>query len=702
MKMGSGAYKYYRFAVLFVFLAAAMMQSGCGSNSSSGSNGTDNARTLLPHQPIAVWAYPDSNTVKGTVNIGVVAYHSRGVKSVDMSIDNGPITSITEETVNPDTGEYEFVLTVDSTALTDGPHTIQATAVPEDNGTTAELAEITLFVANSVVFSTWYVDCNAVDDSGDGSLANPWKTLGRALGTEWTTQNDPHANSGDLVLLVNDTCAYDLAQDKYGDFTQYVTIKPDAGVDPVLKGGVIRSPFLKFENVRMEYQHGGIAIYAHHVWFNNCSYTGAGRIWVDTPDHDEAVRSRNTSGAGASLSHDVVIEHFSVAEANQGISMIGVGNYIVRGCDVSHQNGDGMKFQGDNVLFTGNRISYVIPPPAWTTAFSGPAYDCTASSRLTFHLDTDYGQGGYPTEFSVDLPLAVNSTSAVVSALNNNVDFLNNGFVAEISALPYPETGNVFIKHNTGNERYRFYIDGDAGGVFDFRDNTTARNPVSAATPAMHTTDHCDYIANDGVDNQNIILRNNKMYGGEGQGLKLDSIGNADRVDFYKQNIALVNNLFAANELSARLIALNFNGSGSPRSVFHYHNILMAHNTIYKPMTGLVRTGLTIDENPYMNEITIKNNVIGDYFTGDVFAPDDARGVMDFNLYTTNDPSMNTMNSNSVMGDPAFTSAGSPDWDYSLQSSSDAKGNGDPDLKIIYDINWDLRNASAPSIGAYE
>ena len=42
------------------------------------------------------------------------------------------------------------------------------------------------------------------------------------------------------------------------------------------------------------------------------------------------------------------------------------------------------------------------------------------------------------------------------------------------------------------------------------------------------------------------------MYGGEGQGLKLDSIGNADRGDFYKQNIALVNNLFAANELSGR------------------------------------------------------------------------------------------------------------------------------------------------------
>lgn len=688
----------------FIFVFAVMLQNGCGSNSSSDSDGrTGDDQVLLPHQPIAVWAYPDSNTVMGTVNIGVVAYHSRGVKSVDMRLDNGQVTSLTEESVNPDTGEYEFVLTLDTTALADGPHTIQATAIPEASGTTTDLTEITLFVANSVAFNTWYVDCGAADDSGDGSQADPWKTLGRALGTEWATQSDPHANNGDSVLLVNDTCTYELAQDKYGDFTQYVTIKPDTGVDPVLRGGVIRSPFLKFENVRMGYQYGGgIAIYAHHVWFKNCSYTGAGRIWVDTPNNDEAVRSRNTSGTGAFLSHDVVIENFTVAEANQGISMIGVGNYIVRGCDVSYQNGDGMKFQGDNVLFTGNSISYVIPPKAWTTAFIGPAYDCTTSSRLTFHLDTDYGQGGYPTVFSVDLPSAVNSTSDVMSALNNNDDFIDNGFMAEISTAPYPETGNLLIQQTTGNERYRFYIDGAAEGIFDFRDNTTSRNHVSATTPAMHTTDHCDYIANDNGDNQNIILRNNTMYGGQGQGLKLDSIGSAERVDFYKQNIALVNNLFASNELSARMVALNLNGSGSPRSVFHYNNILIAHNTIYKPMTGIVRTALTIDGNQYMNEIAIKNNIIGDYFTGDVFAPGDERGVMDFNLYTENNPPTNTMNSNSVMGDPVFTSAGSPDWDYSIQSASDAKGNGDPDLKVRYDINWDLRNTLTPSIGAYE
>jgi hypothetical protein len=123
---------------------------------------------------------------------------------------------------NPDTGEYEFVLTLDTTTLTDGSHTIQATAVPEENGTNTELKEITLFAANNKEFNTWYVDCSAADDSGDGSRSEPWKTLGRALGTEWETRGYPHADSGDSVLLLNDTCEYDLPEGRYGDYEQSV------------------------------------------------------------------------------------------------------------------------------------------------------------------------------------------------------------------------------------------------------------------------------------------------------------------------------------------------------------------------------------------------------------------------------------------------------------------------------------------------
>jgi hypothetical protein len=50
---------------------------------------------------------------------------------------------------------------------------------------------------------------------------------------------------------------------------------------------------------------------------------------------------------------------------------------------------------------------------------------------------------------------------------------------------------------------------------------------------------------------------------------------------FYKQNITLVSNLFAANEFFARLVALNYNGSGSPRAVFHYNNILIEKEWSY-------------------------------------------------------------------------------------------------------------------------
>jgi hypothetical protein len=41
-------------------------------------------------------------------------------------------------------------------------------------------------------------------------------------------------------------------------------------------------------------------------------------------------------------------------------------------------------------------------------------------------------------------------------------------------------------------------------------------------------------------------------------------------------------------------------------------------------------------------------------------------------------------------------------WDFTIGSSSDAKGNADPSLGIKYDVDWNLRSLTAPSIGCYE
>ncbi|MDP6845898.1 MAG: LamG domain-containing protein [Candidatus Nanoarchaeia archaeon] len=84
----------------------------------------------IPAEVITTWAYPDSATVANTAYIGVVAYHRRGVGRVDFTL-NGQTTSITQETINPETDEMEFVFQVDTTQLTDDTsYTITATAYP--------------------------------------------------------------------------------------------------------------------------------------------------------------------------------------------------------------------------------------------------------------------------------------------------------------------------------------------------------------------------------------------------------------------------------------------------------------------------------------------------------------------------------------------------------------------------------------------
>ena len=70
---------------------------------------------------IATWAYPDGVSLPyrdhhnqlvqdSSAHIGVVAYHSSGIARVAFTVNGGIATSVTDETINPETDEYEYVL----------------------------------------------------------------------------------------------------------------------------------------------------------------------------------------------------------------------------------------------------------------------------------------------------------------------------------------------------------------------------------------------------------------------------------------------------------------------------------------------------------------------------------------------------------------------------------------------------------------
>lgn len=649
------------------------------------------SQSYRSQQAIAVWAYQDSNTVNGIIHPGVVAYHAKGIQYVGFRVDSGSITKITGETVNPVTKEYEFVFTLDTRKLKDGPHKISAFAVPMP-GQKNILPELKIIAANNVKFKTWYVDIlQGNDKSGNGSEKHPWKTIGRALGTQWPPPGSC-ARSGDTVLIKPGT--YSLPDGQYGKFNQYVTLKPYSNSKVIISGGgYLRSSFIKFENIY--FKNGAITAYAHHIWIKGCTYSGKGVIWPDTINIDEAFRSRVES-------HDFIVENTTVHDANQGISLIGQGNYIIRNCHIYNQNGDAIKFMGDNVLITGNRIHHIIPPRAWSVSKKNAPYNCSGGGLLTFRISRKYGRDSFPDSFRVKLKGANNSTSDIIKQLNADSEFVKNGFQASISKAPYPFPGNIRIELTPHNELYRFYIIESPSTIFRFSDNTRALNNITEKTPAMHTTDHCDCIANDARNSSNIIIRNNTMYDLESQGLKVDSIGNKSKTDFYKKNIAIVNNLFAGKETSARMLYFNYMGSGAPRSKLHYDNILVIHNTIMKPATGLVRFQFTLDmKNPYITNFIIKNNIIGDYFTGD-WPLRGAQGISCNNLFADNRFTYGSHDkcTNSILANPDFIDRNK--WDFNIKSSSPACKKGEPGTGIRYDINWKKRNTSAPSIGAYE
>lgn len=676
-----------KFICLFITM---LLLRGCACSGTSSEDRSRVSRT--PGNFAAVWAFPDRVTVTGQINAGVVSYCTAGIAGVDFTLDDGPAVNIAEETLNPDTNEYEFVYTLDTTLLPDGQHTINAAAL--SGSLYQELPELTIFAANSTLFNTWYVDISAADgdENGDGSEASPWRTIERALGIEWGAPS-AHAQSGDTVLVR--TGVYELPDGQYGEFTQYVTIKPDEGHTVTIQGGgSIRSSFLKFENINFagtSTSFGSIAAYSDHIWFKNCTYTGKGKIWPDTGG-DEFIRSRDDS-------HDVIVENCTVHDSNQGISVIGQENYIVRNNLVYDQNGDGMKFQGSNILITGNTIHHIMAPKAWSLSKNAPPYNCDGIT-LVFHLSSDYG-ATFPETFNVGLSGAGQTAEQVVTQMNNDPDFTGMGFTAEISASPYPFIGNIRIEKGFESERDRFYITGDTSGIFAFSDNTRDLNDISSGTPAMCSTDHCDYIANDARDCGNVIIRNNRMYGGACQGIKTDGIGGGGVIDFYKDNCAIINNLIEGSDISPRLMYFAYHGSGTPSSVLHYDNILIAHNTIFKEATGSVRSCFTMDmSNPYISDFFVMNNIIGDYFMADYPLEDSGMGMMDYNLYTDDTHQGGYgMSNNSILGDPMFTDRSA--WDFSIQDGSAAAGEANPALNIRYDIDWNPRKES-PSIGCYE
>jgi hypothetical protein len=269
-------------------------------------------------------------------------------------------------TQNPDSldwngeQEYEYVYTIDTTALSDASHTVQATAYP-NTGTEHALDDRIIQVWNSGSPSSWYVDGTlGSDTTGNGSTGSPWATLNKAC-TE--------ATGGDTIYVRAGTYAFP-DQSGYA-FTKFVTITPDTGVDrdDVLLSfteAYIRSNFLKFVNCSFysdRISTGALRnSLSHHFWVHRCKFTGIGRDYTGSPYLDAYFirMARSTAEADGTDGEHCTATECECSDIGTfiavGISTYrGYGHHIIRGNYIHHCAADAMNYEGYDILISGNK-----------------------------------------------------------------------------------------------------------------------------------------------------------------------------------------------------------------------------------------------------------------------------------------------------------------------------------------------------------
>jgi hypothetical protein len=321
----------YRFVsilfILFIFL------DGCTCKS------TKSTSSFYSNKAIAVWAYPDGVSVpyrdidnfaintftEYNVNIGVIAYHATGIAKVDFSVDGGAATSVTSETINPETNEYEYVFVINTSGLSEGEHNISAIAYPNEGGET-NLPNLKIQKDTATH--------NVIDVSGGGAALNT-----ACQGAE----------GGDVIRIM-DSLSYDLPDDTNYNFTKYVTIMPNSPQAPTITSGSLRSSYIKFKNIQFDLSatvnESVISSQYTHFWFDNCETNGNGSTVAD--NHISAFYFYNSS-------EYVVIENSRMHDTALGAT-VSSGNYIIRNNEVYDVTSDGFGYNGNNILITNNLI----------------------------------------------------------------------------------------------------------------------------------------------------------------------------------------------------------------------------------------------------------------------------------------------------------------------------------------------------------
>lgn len=133
---------------------------------------------------IANWDVVPNQVIEVDLNVGVVAFHSSGIKRVDFFVDNKFYKSVTQPSFNPQTKVKEYWITINPQQYSNKELLIKATALPFEGQ--AKQLDIIKFYPNPnkqfYKLNDIFVANSGDDIAGNGSYEKPYQSIGMALG----------------------------------------------------------------------------------------------------------------------------------------------------------------------------------------------------------------------------------------------------------------------------------------------------------------------------------------------------------------------------------------------------------------------------------------------------------------------------------------------------------------------------------------
>jgi len=283
---------------------------------------------------IARWDAVPGQFVDGVFRVGVVAYHMNEIQEVRFFRDGAPLATVTQRTLNPDTGVEEFWITLNGATMAEGEVTLSALVLPRNGVPRILDGAFSAAVVNNgehslplVVRRTpparVYVGYDGAD-TNPGTRAAPLATIAKALRVV--------PDGGEIVLL--NAGGYQIPESGVQrNNTRWITVRPDEGLSREMVGitspnrGLLRANVarVRWQNVTFDFAQVSQIYNLHEnmAWIDGCRFIDT-RGWIGADGSAPPVR--NPWFATNSVAHNMLYGFTQAA--------------LVRGCDASQISGD--------------------------------------------------------------------------------------------------------------------------------------------------------------------------------------------------------------------------------------------------------------------------------------------------------------------------------------------------------------------------